>query len=103
MSTNCFAFLPEEIELMIYKYEHQIKMLPVLRDILSLRNCDDCGNYHVNKHNCYECGAYLCEECDIRDKDDFLVLCEECKEREDMQTIEAEELADYYEFMFGDF
>ena len=101
-STNYLAFLPKEIEMIIYDYEHQLKMRPVLDDIVSLRNCEDCGELHVNKHNCYECGNYLCEECKPRDDDDFMILCEDCEEYHIRREEESEELAEIFQHMYCD-
>ena len=80
-----------------------MKMIPVLQDILDLRDCTDCGQLHINEHKCYECGEYLCNECNPRDHDDFMVICEECDDERNLHEQEQEDLNDFYQFVYGDF
>ena len=101
-STPCFSFLPKEVEMIIYKYEHQLKTIPVFIELLSLRNCDDCGCLHVNETNCYECGNHLCESCTPTGEDDD-ILCEGCMNEYFDRVREREEAQDNYEFIYGDF
>lgn len=97
-ATKCLAFLPKEIELIIYEYEHQLKMKPVLDDIKSLVHCGVCEEIHVCYCNCNKCEEYICEKCTVETNKEM--LCEDCYED---RQIEQEELNDYYDFVYGDF
>lgn len=93
-------FLPKEIEMIIYNYEHQLKMRKVLDDILSLRECELCAQVHINENNCHVCGIYLCEDC-IQDTNEENIICENCEEEQNIRQQDADELADYYDFMYN--
>ena len=84
-STNCFAFLPEEIEMMIYKYEHQMKTASVLDELKKFDNCNKCNTLSFCLNICFDCGDHTCDDCAYGTENGD-PLCFICDHYRDMET-----------------
>ena len=70
-----FNFLPKEVEMIIYSYEHQLKMQPVLDDIKNLCKCIECKDVVINPKECNSCNVNICNYCTYIDRRGNTLCC----------------------------
>ena len=94
MSLN-FLQLPTELETIIYKYEHNLKMQAVFREIrtVMVESCMDCNHIHIVKDTCYDCDCFLCYDCTEDGAEEEEILCTRC---ENIHVTE-DEIREYYD------
>ena len=58
--------LPQELETIIYKYEHELKMTNVMDEMKTcLKCCGVCAydKMNISYNHCYNCHAFICSDC----------------------------------------
>ncbi len=80
--------LPEDLENIVYKYNHQLKMKDVLDELISkVYYCNECNMAKASIHNhiCQDCDEHMCDYCYVEEltEESYItcgVTCYECKE-----------------------
>ncbi len=87
--------LPEDLENIVYKYNHQLKMKDVLDELMStVHYCSGCNmnKASIYNHNCQDCNEHMCDYCYVEEltEESYITCSSTCYECKELSYIMAE-------------